>query len=156
MEIPNFFSNIYSYNSIFYIEEIMNKLQYIKMIIPYHKICNYFSDFFIEITNSELPVLSEDDFKNIYENINIFYDIIYSFKELENLINDLKNKKISSSKKKLYRKLFKKQINIIYSLDFKSIPSLFFIIKKEIEQEINFIKKDYTFFYPSLPVIIEF
>lgn len=155
MEIPNFFSNIYSYKSMFYIEDILNKLQYIKTIVPDHKICDYFSAFFLEITDSESPVISEYDLRTMNENMNIFYDIIYSLKELEILINDLKKKKISSSKKKLYYKLFQKQIDIIYSLNFKSIPSLFFIVKKEIEQEINFIKNNSILFSPSLSIIIE-
>lgn len=159
MRLPSFFHDIYSYNSIFYIEESLSKLTFLKKTLPNHGIYNLLSAFFIEITDNLTPIITEDSLKEIYEHMEELYKIVTLFKDFEKLLPVIKNnKKISSRKIKYYIKLFKEQNEKIYSLDYKNMSYSLFFLKKEINQQIQYIKKEKCFFYsfsPSLRTIIE-
>jgi len=159
MKLPSFFYDIYSYNSIFYMEEILYKLVSLQKILPNHRICNFLSTYFIEITDYTTPIITEDSLQEIYEQIEEFYSIASLLKEFENLLPVLKNnKKISSRKIKFYKKNFQEQIEKLYSLKYKNMAYSLFFLKKEINQQIEHIKKEKCFFSsfsPSLSTILE-
>ena len=159
MRLPSFFQDIYSFNSIFYIEQILSKLTFLKKILPNHRICDLLSAYFIEMTDYLTPIITEDSLKEIYEQIEEFYSIVILLKEFENLLPVLKNnKKISSRKIKFYKKNFQEQTIKLYSLEYKNMAYSLFFLKKEISQQIQYIKKEKCFFSsfsPSLSTIIE-
>lgn len=159
MRLPSFFHDIYSYNSIFYMEEILSKLVSLQKILPNHRFCNLLSVYFMEMTDYLTPIITEDSLKEIYEQIEEFYSIVSLLKEFENLLPILKNnKKISSRKIKFYKKIFQEQTVKLYSLEYKNLTYSLFFFKKEINQQIENIKKEKCFFYsfsPSLSTIIE-
>lgn len=159
MKLPSFFYDIYSYNSIFYMEEVLSKLTSLQIILPNHRICVLLSAYFMEITDYSTPVITEDSLQEIYEQMEEFYSIVYLLKEFENLLPVLKNnKKISSRKIKFYKKNFKEQTTKFYSLEYKNMAHSLFFFKKEINQQIENIKKEKCFFSsfsPSLSTILE-
>ena len=159
MRLPDFFYDIYSYNSIFYMEEILSKLVSLQKILPNHRIYDLLSTYFMEMTDYRTPIITEDSLKEIYEHIEEFYSIVILLKEFKNLLPVLKNnKKISSRKIKFYKKNFQEQTTKLYSLDYKNMSYSLFFFKKEINQQIQYIKKEKCFFSsfsPSLSTIIE-
>ena len=86
MRLPSFFHDIYSYNSIFYIEESLSKLTFLKKTLPNHGIYNLLSAFFIEITDNLTPIITEDSLKEIYEHMEELYKIVTLFKDFEKLL----------------------------------------------------------------------